>query len=396
MDIFITGLGCISPIGFNVNENHVNLKNGNDGLCHSSFLDSRYAQLKYFGEVKIETSELLKQIKVKGLQGLTRTDILAFKAFQEAVAMAGLSPGEIASRETAFISASTVGGICMTDQLYGNANKLSENNEFVHSYSGAAHVLQIARYYQMKGFTNSINTACSSSANAIMMGMRMIRTGRAKRAIVGGVESMAKYTVNGFNSLQILSDKKCTPFDEKRDGLNLGEAAAFIILETSDNCKSKKIYGNILGAGNSNDAFHASSLSDEAIGVQKCMQLALDDAGISSDKIDYINAHGTGTPNNDQVEVAGFTKVFDKIPPFSSTKSYTGHTLAASGAVEAVFSLLSLNHNELYPNLHTSSPIEEAKSGLIQTFIPQIQINTIMSNSYGFGGNCTSLIFSKA
>ena len=275
MDIFITGLGCISPIGLNVPENHQSLKQERDGLTTSRFLSSRYAGLKYFGEIKADTDEIRNSLPLKGISGLTRTDILAFKAFIEAVEAAQLTRNEIASRDTAFISASTVGGICLTDQLYLNANKLSDDPEFVHSYSGAAHTLQIARFFEMKGFTNTINTACSSSANAIMMGMRLIRTGRAKRAIVGGVESMAKYTVNGFNSLQILSDTKCKPFDETRDGLNLGEAGAFLVLEAEEICTSKTKFGRIIGAGNSNDAFHASSLSDDAIGACKCMETGL-------------------------------------------------------------------------------------------------------------------------
>jgi 3-oxoacyl-(acyl-carrier-protein) synthase len=396
MDIFVTGLGCLSPIGLNAEQNHLSLKEGKDGLERSHFLDSKYANSKYFGEVKAKTDDLLKSLNVDGIKGLTRTDILAFAAFNEAIGSAQLTGFEIASNDTAFISASTVGGICMTDQLYRNANKISDDPEFVHSYSGAAHVLQIARFYAMKGFTNTINTACSSSANAIMMGMRLIRTGRAKRAIVGGVESMAKYTVNGFNSLQILSNNKCTPFDENRDGLNLGEAAAFLVLEAADVCQQKPKYGKIAGAGNSNDAFHASSLSDEAIGLRKCMELALLDAGIESRMVDFINAHGTGTPNNDQVEVTGFEKLFENVPPFSSTKSYTGHTLAASGALEAIFSLFSLNYNELYPNLHTTMPIGIAQQAMIRQYCDNVTLNVAMSNSYGFGGNCTSLIFTKA
>ena len=125
-------------------------------------------------------------------------------------------------------------------------------------------------------------------------------------------------------------------------------------------------------------------------------KLALLDAGINSMAIDCINAHGTGTPNNDQVETVGFEKMFTKIPPFSSTKSYTGHTLAASGAMEAIFSLLSINHNELYPNLHTGQPIAMVDKSLIRHYTPNVPLNIVMSNSYGFGGNCTSLIFAKA
>ena len=396
MNIFITGLGCISPIGLDVAENHKSLQQGKDGLDKSIYLQSRYASLKNYGEVKCDTLSLQNSMQLQNVSGLTRTDIFAFKAFKEAIENAQLTLEEISSRDTAFISASTVGGMCNTQELYKDANFQSTSAEFVHSYGCAAHTLQIARVYGMKGFTNTINTACSSSSNAIMMGMRLIRSGRVKRAIVGGSESLAKFTVNGFNSLQILSNSKCKPFDLNRDGLNLGEASAYLVLEAEDICKHKPRYGRVVGAGNSNDAFHASSLSDNAIGVTKCMNLALQDANLLPQDIGYINAHGTATPNNDQVEVVGFGNVFPTIPPFSSTKSYTGHTLAASGALEAVFSLLSLNNSELYPNLHTDNPIPEHCNSLVREYTPNVELNYIMSSAYGFGGNCTSLLFAKS
>jgi 3-oxoacyl-(acyl-carrier-protein) synthase len=396
MNIFITGLGSISPIGLNVAENLKSLQSGKDGLDKAAYLQSRYATLLPFGEVKADTQTLRKSLQFENISGLTRTDILAFKAFNEAAENSQLTPNEISSRETAFISASTVGGICNTDDIYKNANLQSASSEFVHSYSYSAHTLKIARFYSMKGFTNTINTACSSSSNAIMMGMRLIRSGRIKRAIVGGAESMSSFSVNGFNSLQILSGSKCKPFDKNRDGLNLGEAAAYLVLEAEDICRHKENYGRIIGAGNSNDAFHASALSDNAVGVIKCIELALHDAKISTREVSYINAHGTGTQNNDQVEVTGFANVFQVIPPFSSTKSYTGHTLSASGALEAIISLLSLRNNEMYPNLHTENPIQGYCYSLVKEYTPNVELNYIMSNTYGFMGNCTSLIFAKS
>jgi 3-oxoacyl-(acyl-carrier-protein) synthase len=396
MNVFITGFGCISPIGFNAGENLKNLQLEKDGIEKSSFLKSRYASLKNFGEVKINTMELQNDLHLENITGLTRTDLFAFQAFNEAIENASLAPDEISARETALISASTVGGMCNTDEIYKDANSQSASTEFVNSYGYAVHTLNLVRFFGMKGFTNTINTACSSSSNAIMMGMRLIQSGKIKRAIVGGAESLAKFTVNGFNSLQILSEDKCKPFDENRDGLNLGEGAAYLVLEAEDICRHKENWGRIIGAGNSNDVFHASALSDNAVGVTKCMELALHNANILAHEISYINAHGTGTQNNDQVELVGFAKVFSKIPPFSSTKSYTGHTLAASGAVEAIYCLLSLRNNEVYPNLHTNRPIQGCGSSLVRKYTPDMRLNYIMSNAYGFGGNCTSLIFAKS
>jgi len=395
-NIYITGFGCISPIGLNADENLKSLRSGQDGLGKSVYLQSRYASLKYFGEVKAETDSLRNTMQFQNIAGLTRTDLLAFKAFNEAIESARLAPMEISSRETVFISASTVGGMCLTDELYKDANFLSTGSEYVHSYNCAAHTLKIAKYFGLKGFTNTINTACSSSSNAIMMGMRLIRSGRVSRAIVGGAESMAKYTVNGFNSLQILSDSKCKPFDTERDGLNLGEAAAYLVLEDENICQGKPHYGRVIGAGNSNDSFHPSSLSENAVGVTKCMELALRDSHTLPEDVNYINAHGTGTQNNDSVELTGFANIFSNMPPFSSTKSYTGHTLGASGALEAIYCLFSLYYNELYPNLNTNHPIPGFCNSLVNHYTPEVELNCVMSNSYGFGGNCTSLLFSKS
>jgi 3-oxoacyl-(acyl-carrier-protein) synthase len=396
MKVFITGFGCISPIGLNFTENLRNLRSEKDGLGKSNYLNSRYASLKYFGEVKADTPFLQKDLRLEKEKGLTRTDLLALMAFREAVENAGLTHDEISSRETAFISASTVGGMCNTEDFYRDANFQSASNDFVNSYPYSRHTLRIASFYDIKGYTDTINTACSSSSNAIMMGMRLIRSGKVKRAIVGGAESLAKFTVNGFNSLQILAEAKCKPFDCNRDGLNLGEGAAYLVLESEEICKGKEHWGSLIGAGNSNDAFHPSALSDNATGVIKCMETALQDANISFEEINYISAHGTGTQNNDLVELSGFSKIFPVIPPFSSTKSFTGHTLAASGAIEAVYCLLSMRYDEIFPNLNTINPIDGCGSSLIRKYTPGIKMNFIMSNAYGFGGNCTSLIFSKS
>ncbi|WP_430817705.1 beta-ketoacyl-[acyl-carrier-protein] synthase family protein [Carboxylicivirga sp. RSCT41] len=395
MDIFVTGLGCISPLGFNTEQNLARLRAEKDGLVRSEYLESAYKDKKFFGEVKMNTPTLLDQLDLADRKGLTRSDALAFAAFNEAVRHAQLKKEEIESVDTAFISASTVGGMCLTDELYRDANLNTDTSEYTESYNCAAHTLRIVEEYQLKGISNTINTACSSSANAVMMGMKLIRSGRVKRAVVGGVDSLAKYTVNGFNALQILSDDKCRPFDKGRDGLNLGEGAAYLVLESEEVCNDKVKFARVLGAGNTNDAYHTSSMSETADGVIACIQAALSDAGLTQDKVDYINAHGTGTQNNDQVELTGFRAVFEAIPPFSSTKSYTGHTLGAAGALEAIYSILGLMHNEIYPSLRVSELIDGFNAQPVATYTSNTEINTVLSNSYGFGGNCTSLLFGR-
>lgn len=392
--VVITGMGCITPIGFGKDENLASLRAGKDGLRRPEFFKSKYASGLFFGEVNADEGTLRTMVDVNGLKGITRTDLLAMYAFAEAVSDAGLGADVLSDRETAFISASTVGGMCLTNQLYDDSNLKSSSSEYLESYSASAHALQICRKYGLRGLVDVINTACSSSANAVMNGARLIRTGRAKRVVVGGVDSLSKYTVNGFNSLQILSPEKCKPFDAGRQGLNLGEAAGYLVLEAEALANGKQVYAHVCGYGNSNDAFHASSMSDNATGILKAMRDAVEMASIEPGCIGYINAHGTGTQNNDQVELTGFQSFFEKVPPFSSTKSFVGHTLGAAGAIEAIYAALSLVHGQMYPNLNFQTPIDGFDLKPL-TEVTHAELQFAMSNSYGFSGNCTSLIFQR-
>ena len=395
--VVVTGIGAISGIGLDAQGNLNSLRNGIGGIGQSKFFVSKYAQTHALGEVKASDDELRLMLEVKDEKGLTRSDLLAFKAFREAITDAGLDEDALSSFDTALISASTVGGMCLTDQLYQDANTASEASEFIRSYSASAHTSYLAKRYGIKGIVDTLNTACSSSANAIMIGSRLIKSGRAKRVIVGGVDSLAKYTVNGFNSLGILSPAATKPFDLNRIGLSLGEGAAYLVLEALDEVDGKQVYAEIKGYGNASDAYHTSSISDDADGVVYAIRQALNIASLSPNDIHYINAHGTGTGNNDKAEVVGFSTIFgSKIPPFNSTKSYTGHTLGASGGLEAIYSIFSIKYGELYPSLNFETPIEEPY-GLapIRCYQNDVEIRNVLSNSYGFSGSCTSLVISK-
>ena len=393
--VLVTGMGIITAIGENLSENHNNLRIGKTGIGQAVHFQSRYAATLPFGEVGLSNESLKALLGLTNSLGDTRTSLLADKAFAEAIADAGLSKDQLSSYDTALISASTVGGMCLTDQLYEDANLKTEGSEYLEAYGCAAHTLHLVEKYGMRGFSDTINTACSSSANAILLGARLIRSGRAKRAIVGGVDSLAKYTVNGFNSLKILSESPCKPFDEDRDGLNLGEGAAYLVLEAEDVVGDKNVYAEVAGYGNANDAHHPSAMSEEATGALRAMREAIESAAIHSSQISYINAHGTGTPNNDAVELTGMTALFQNIPKFSSTKAFTGHMLGAAGAVEAIYSILSIVNAEIYPSLHVVNPISQSQGQLVSAFLPDQQVDFVLSNSFGFGGNCTSLVFKK-
>ena len=392
--VVVTGMGIISAIGENLNENYQSLRKSETGIAAAVNFTSAYTDSLPFGEVKKSNEALKKMLHLENEPGFTRTCLLAIKAFEEAVHHAGLTQEEISSYDTAVISASTVGGMCLTDQLYQDANSTYGGSEYLSAYGCASHTLKLVERFGIKGFTNTINTACSSSANSIMLGTRLIKSGRAKRVIAGGVDSLAKYTVNGFNALKILSGAPSRPFDQDRDGLNLGEAAAYLVLEAEEHAQGKEIYAEISGYGNANDAHHPSAMSDEATGAIASMRSALESAGILPAQIEYVNAHGTGTPNNDQVEFYGLTQLFENMPFYNSTKSYTGHTLGAAGAVEAVFSILSIVYAEIFAGLNVHQPLS-VDHPPVSAFQQNASVNHVLSNSFGFGGNCTSLVMSK-
>ena len=392
--IIITGMGLISAIGNSVEENRDALKFERSGIGHIQFYQTAYAGKLPAAEVKISTEELNKKLFGKPNPSITRTSLLALHAVAEAIRDSGLTELELSSPDTALVGATTVGGMCLTDELYHDALAKDEGTPYLSSYDYASVTMAIQERYKMQGEISTINTACSSSANAILYGARLIRHGFAKRVIVGGAESLAKFTINGFNALNILSAKPCAPFDRDRNGLNLGEGAAFLVMEKEEDLNGKKNYASLAGFGNKNDAFHPSSNSPEGLGPYLSMKDALESSGLKAADISYINAHGTGTENNDETESRAMIRLFEKVPPFSSTKSFTGHTLGAAGAIEAVYSILNLVHQELYPSLSFLNPIPE--TGLIPVcHFERQSVEHVMSNSFGFGGNCSTLIFSK-
>jgi 3-oxoacyl-[acyl-carrier-protein] synthase-1 len=216
--------------------------------------------------------------------------------------------------------------------------------------------------------------------------------------VAGGTDSLSKFTLNGFNSLMILDNKPCRPFDANRNGLNLGEGAGFVVL-VSDRVKHTcglRPESFVSGFANTNDAFHQTASSPEGRGSFGAMQQALAMSGIKPGDIDYINLHGTGTLNNDLSEGTAVKRLYgDRFPRLSSTKAFTGHTLGASGGIEAVFSILAIRNQCVLPNLRFENPIPELGIQPQVRYESGLEIDHVMSNSFGFGGNCSSIVFSK-
>lgn len=249
-------------------------------------------------------------------------------------------------------------------------------------------------YFGLRGPAVAISSACSSSAKVFASARRMMEAGLIDAAVVGGVDTLCLTTLYGFNSLQLLSTQACRPFDVERDGISIGEAAAFALLERAPQHPAPDAL-LLLGIGESSDAYHMSSPHPEGMGARIAMEQALETAGLTPDAIDYINLHGTATPSNDAAEGKAVRAVFGTATPCSSTKGATGHTLGAAGGVEAVISLLALRHGLLPGGLNTTQLDPEAGINYLLENREQ-PVMHVISNSFGFGGTNCSLIFGKA
>ena len=395
MRVFVTGLGIISAIGNDVHSNYDSLSQGMSGLDYAHFFDSQHRADYKVGEVKLSNEALFERLNISNTTNFTRTALLGLHAAKEACTDAGFETPD--AYKTGLISANTVGGMDKTETHFLKFSSSPDSQKYISSHFASDSTQKIADALNITDFVTTISTACSSSANAIMLGARMIKSGQLDRAIVGGVDALSKFTFNGFKSLLLLTKSECRAFDAEREGLNLGEAAAFLVLESEELVKrnAQKVHAEISGYGNANDAFHQTASSSDGEGAYLAMMEALRSSSLQASDIDYINAHGTATPNNDASESVALHRIFgDKLPPFSSTKAFTGHTLAAAGAVEAVFSIMALKKSRIFPNLNFETPIE--KTGLRpETVLKQKNLLHVLSNSFGFGGNCSALIFSQ-
>lgn len=250
------------------------------------------------------------------------------------------------------------------------------------------------RYFGLRGPAVAISSACSSSAKVFGSARRMMEAGLIDAAVVGGVDTLCLTTLYGFNSLQLQSSRACRPFDAARDGISIGEAAAFALLEHAPECAGGSDL-LLLGIGESSDAHHMSSPHPEGLGARMAMEQALQTAGLVAADIDYINLHGTATPSNDTAEAKAVRAVFGAQTPCSSTKGATGHTLGAAGGLEAVISLLALRHGLLPGGLNTTTLDPEAGLNYLLQNREQ-PVSRVISNSFGFGGTNCSLIFGRA
>ncbi|SMD32178.1 3-oxoacyl-[acyl-carrier-protein] synthase-1 [Reichenbachiella faecimaris] len=388
MKIFVTGMGVVSAAGFGLEENLASLQSSKTGIASCDFDQIKGICL---GRVEQSTEELRHQLKLSGQW--PRTAMLGLAAAKQAYA-----GSERVLLKTGFINGTTTGGMDLSEQYFskGIEEQKTDGWKAIATHDLGSVTNLIAKELGTFDYVNTISTACSSAASSIMLGARLIKAGTLDRVLVGGCDALTLFTINGFKSLMIYDPDRCKPFDQNRQGLNLGEGAGYLLLEseTAQKQSGKKAVAELTGWANANDAYHQTGTSAEGIGANLAMQKALTCAQLAAEEIDYLNAHGTATNNNDQSESAAIDAVFDQID-FSSLKSLTGHTLGASGGIEAIYSIMSLQQQLAWANENCTTPMENAKNRPIQKLIKK-SINHVMSNSFGFGGNSTSLIFSKA
>ena len=393
MRIAITGIGAVSAIGMNCTQTLDALLNERSGLGVMHHLHSAHAEL-VVGEVPCSDEQLREQLHL-GVEPMPRTSLLGIAAAREALEMAKLQP----SNSMAFISGTTVGGMDLTEQHWSDYAE-GKAAEYIRLHEAGESTMAIARHLTNDQMVNIFtpSTACSSALNAIILGANLIRTGQVKQALVGGSESLSRFHLNGFNTLMILDAQPCRPFDADRHGLNLGEGAGYIVLENEEEAirRGATILGYIAGYANTCDAFHQTASSENGEGAYLAMTKALEMAHLQPADIDYVNAHGTATPNNDLSESAALKRVFgDTMPLVSSTKAFTGHTTSASGGLETVICLIAMQHRFVPANLNWS----HSADGLITPYTlhpTPYTLHHVLCNAFGFGGNESSLILSDA
>ena len=410
-DIVITGEGILCAIGNDKASVLASLKEGRTGIGEMRYLQSTHHELPV-GEVKLSNEEMRASLGLPAEEPISRTILMGMIAVREALADAGVhnspskirggqgaltpvppvinSPSKIRGGQGALtssiqnsqfkillISGTTVGGMDVTERCW-------REKMIPQPWDPGSTTKAIADYFGIFSDYTSISTACSSGANAILLGAELIKAGEADIVIAGGTEALSLFHLKGVNALKILDHDICRPFHPTRAGLNLGEGAAYMVLESEESAlrRHAPIHARLTGYGNACDAFHQTASSENGDGAFLAMSEALSMAHLSPSSIHYINAHGTGTPNNDLSEKNAIERLFGKdTPPYFSTKQLTGHATSAAGAIEAVISIMQARLL-----MREEKPAEkgEAEGGGVN----------ILTNSFGFGGNDTSLVFS--
>jgi 3-oxoacyl-[acyl-carrier-protein] synthase II len=406
--VVVTGMGAICAVGLNVAETWEALVSGKSGIDYISHFDPTPYETKFAAEVK--GFDPLNYISRKEAHRMDRFTQMAVAASLQAVKAAGLKIDNSNAEETGvFIGNSVCGLLEVSDQLRilseGGPRRISPI--LAPTMTGDAPPVQLSLLLGAKGPNLSMSSACSSSSDAIGHAYNAIRYGEAKVIIAGGTEApVMPICIAAFNAARALSTNNnspqnaCRPFDAKRDGFVLGEGAAILIMERLDYAleRGAPILAEILAYTSTSDAFHITQPLPDGSGAAKALSLALKKAGIRPDEVDYINAHGTATQLNDTTETHAIKSVFGELAhriPASANKSMTGHLLGASGALEAIASILTINQGIIPPTINLNNPDPDCDLDYVPHKARKARVNTVVSNSFGFGGHNSVLVFRR-
>ncbi|MBN1560516.1 beta-ketoacyl-ACP synthase II [candidate division KSB1 bacterium] len=405
--VVVTGMGAITPIGNNVDTFWRNLQNGTSGVGPLTLIDPQPHKTKIVAEVK--DFDPVDYIDRKDIRRMERFTCFALIAAEEAVADSGIDFSGVDTDYFGAIVASGIGGMPTFEKQYlnflqGGPRKVSPF--FIPMLISDISAGYISIRFGLKGINYCTTSACASASHAIGEAFHAIRYGRAIGMLAGGSEaSISNMALSGFNALQALSTRNddpataSRPFDLHRDGFVIGEGGAILMLEELEHAKSRqaKVYGEIVGIGFTADAHHITAPIPGGDGAMRAMNIAMRDAGIAPEQVEYINAHGTSTPYNDKVETEAIKKSFGEHAyklAVSSTKSMVGHLLGASGAVEAVATLLGLHHGLIHPTINYTTPDPECDLDYVPKLRKQ-DVTWALSNSFGFGGHNVCLAFKR-
>ena len=406
--VVITGIGAITPVGIGKDHYWESLKNGICGISKITKFDTKDFPTQIAGEIKgFDANEYIDKKEAKRMDRFTQ---LAVAATQQAYDDAGLNPEKIDSFRFGVVLGSGIGGIETLEKEY---EKLATKGPgrvspfFIPMMISNIGAGQVSMTFGAKGPNTTIVTACASSTNSIGEAFRIIQRGDADVMITGGMEaSITPLSIAGFCSMKAMStrndepEKASRPFDKDRDGFVMGEGAGILVFEEYEHAinRGARIYGEMIGYGMSADAYHITAPAPEGEGAARSMKIALADANISPELIDYINAHGTSTPYNDKFETMAIKTVFGSHAhklAVSSTKSMTGHLLGAAGGIEAIACILSINNNFVPPTINYNTPDPECDLDYVPNVGRVREVKYTLSNSLGFGGHNASIIFKK-
>jgi len=406
--VVVTGIGAVTPIGNNIEEYLLGLQKGANGVSNITLFDAQQHPCKFAAEVKnLQLENFIEPKESKRWDRFSQFGVIAAKqAFQDS----GLEINETNASRVGVIIGSGVGGLLTMET---QAQTLSHRGpKRVSPFTVPMMIPNMATGLAAialgaKGPSSSVSTACAAGSNAIGDSFRLLQLGKADVMICGGAEaSITPLGVAGFASAKALSfrndspETASRPFDAERDGFVIGEGSGILILETLEHAKNRdaKIYAEIVGYGTTCDAHHITSPSPGGTGGAAAINLALEDASLEVDKVDYINAHGTSTSANDKNETSAIKSIFKDrsyLIPVSSTKSMTGHLLGGSGGIEAVACILSLTHNFIPPTINYVNRDPDCDLDYVPNNARDAQIRVALSNSFGFGGHNVCLAFSK-